>query len=107
MKSLKILSLFFVLFLLGTNTSFAQSKATDLTDQQKEELAQNMEEYYETLDLSEEQKTEFEAITKKYAKQMRAVKEGSGGKYSKYKQAKSILKNKNAEMEQLLSKKTI
>ena len=67
-------------FLLGAHISFAQSQATNLTDEQKEELAQNFEEYYEVLNLSKEQKSEFEAITKKYAKQMKAVKDGGGGK---------------------------
>ena len=104
MKSLKILSLFFALFLLGANTSFAQSQATTLTDEQKEELAKNMEEYFEALNLSEEQKPEFEAITRKYAEQMKAVKDGGGGKLQKYKKVKSIQENKNSEMEKLLSK---
>ncbi len=103
MKSLKILSLFLALFLVGANTSFAQSQKTELTDEQKEELAQNMEEFLEVLDLSEEQKPKFEAITKKYAEQMKAVKESGGGKYKMYKKVKSIQKNKNSEMEKLLS----
>lgn len=104
MKSLKILSLFFVFFLLGANTGFAQSKATTLTDEQKEELAKSMEEYFAALNLSEEQKPEFEAITRKYAEQMKAVKDGGGGKLQMLKKVKSIQKNKNSEMEKLLSK---
>ena len=104
MKSLKILSLYFALFLLGANTGFAQSQATTLSDEQKEELAKNMEAYFEALNLSEEQKPEFEAITRKYAEQMKAVKDGGGAKLQKYKKVKSIQKNKNSEMEKLLSK---
>ena len=96
--------MFFALFLLGANTSFGQSKATTLTDEQKEELAKNMEEYFEALNLSEAQKPEFKAITEKYAKQMKAVKDSGGGKLQKYKKVKSIQKNKNSEMEKLLSK---
>ncbi len=103
MKSLKTLSLFLALFLLGVNTGFAQSQAKNLTDEQKEELAKNMEEYFEALNLSEEQKAEFEAVTKKYAEQMKAVRDGGGGKLKKYRKIKSIQKNKNAEMEKLLS----
>jgi hypothetical protein len=103
MKALKILSFFFALFLLGANTSFAQSKETELSDEQKEELTQNMEEFLEVLNLSEKQKPEFEAITKKYAVQMKAVKENGGGKYKMYKKVKSIQKNKNSEMKKLLS----
>jgi len=104
MKSVKISLISFIIFLLGVNISFAQSQAADLTDEQKQELAKNMEEFVGALNLSEEQKPEFEAITKKYAEQMIAVKNDSGGKLQKYRKVKSIRKNKNAEMEKLLSK---
>ena len=104
MKVLKILSLFFVLLLIGTNTTFAQSKTTNLTEEQKEELKKNLEVYAAALHLSEEQKPKFEEITKKYAKQMKAVKDSGGRRMSKYKKVKSIRKNKDAEMKPLLSK---
>ena len=103
MKSLKILSLFLVIFLNAANISFAQSEAPSLTDEQKAEMAQKMEEFYKVLNLSEEQKPEFKAITKKYAEELNAVKNSSSGKYKKYKKVKSIQKNKNSEMEALLS----
>lgn len=104
MKSLKILSLFFALFLISSNTAFAQSQRAELTDEQKEEMAQNIEEYFTALDLTEEQETEFEAITKKYAEQMKAVRDGGGRRLQKYKKVKSIRENKNAEMKKLLTK---
>jgi hypothetical protein len=104
MKSLKILSLFFALFLIGTNTIFAQSRAANLTEEQKEEVKNNLEEYAAALDLSEDQRPKFEEITKKYAKQMIDVKESGGRRMSKYKKVKSIRKNKDAEMKTLLSK---
>ena len=104
MKSLKVLSLFFALFFIGINTSFAQSKADSLTDEQKEEIKKNLEEYAAALDLSEDQKPKFEAITKKYAEQIKAVKDGDGRKLQKYKKVKSIRENKDAEMKTLLSK---
>ena len=53
---------------------------------------------------SEEQKPQFEEITKKYAKQMKAVKDSDGSRMSKYRKVKSIRKNKDAEMKRLLSK---
>jgi len=65
MKSLKILSLFFILFLIGTNTILAQSRAANLTEEQKEEVKNNLEEYAAALDLSEDQRPKFEEITKK------------------------------------------
>ena len=104
MKSLKVLSLFFALFFIGINTSYAQSKADNLTEQQKEEIQKNLEEYAAALDLSEDQRLKFEEITKKYAKQMIAVKDSGASRMSKYKKVKSIRKNKDAEMKTLLSK---
>lgn len=104
MKSLKVLSLFFALFFIGINTSYSQSKADNLTEQQKEEIQKNLEEYAAALDLSEDQRPKFEEITKKYAKQMIAVKDSGARRMSKYKKVKSIRKNKDAEMKTLLSK---
>jgi len=104
MKLLKVFSLLFALFLIGTNTTFAQSRANDLSKEQKEEIKKNIEEYASALDLSEDQRPKFEEITKKYAKQMIAVKDSSGRRMSKYKKVKSIRKNKDAEMKRLLSK---
>jgi hypothetical protein len=88
---------------MSTNFSFAQSPKAELTDEQKEELAEKIEEYLKALNLSEEQKPEFEAITKKYVKQMKAVKESEDGKMKKYRKVKTIRDNKNAEMKDLLS----
>ena len=104
MNLLKSMSLFFALCLIGTNTTFAQSRAANLTEEQKEEMKKNLEAYAVALDLSEEQKPKFEEITKKYAKQMKAVKDSSGRRMSKFKKVKSIRKNKDAEMKDLLSK---
>jgi hypothetical protein len=85
MKSLKFLSLFLTIFLLSASTGFAQSSAAELTEEQKESLAQSMEEYYAILDLTEEQQTSFEAISKKYLAQMVEVRDGGGSKFKKYK----------------------
>lgn len=104
MKSLRILSLFFALFLIGTNTTFVQSKAANLSEEQKEEIKNNLEKHAVALHLSEAQKPKFEEITKKYAKQMKAVKDSGGGRMSKYKKVKSIRKNKDTEIKSLLSK---
>ena len=98
------LSLFLALFLMGTNTTFAQSKVANLTEEQKEEIKKNLEAYAVALNLSEEQKPKFKEITKRYAKQMIAVKDSGGRRWSKYRKVKSIRKNKDAEMKSLLSK---
>lgn len=104
MKVLKVLPFLLAIFLLGTNMSFAQSEAINLTEEQKEKLAQNLEEYQNVLNLSEGQESEFEKITRKYLVEMKAVKDAGGGKLSMYRKVKAIQKSKNAEMEQLLSK---
>ena len=104
MNSIKILFLFFALFLSGTNIIFAQSRAANLTEQQKEKINNNVEAYATALQLSEAQKLKFEEITKRYAKQMKAVKDSGGRPMSKFKKVKSIHENKDAEMKSLLSK---
>jgi hypothetical protein len=104
MKLLKVFSLLFALFLIGTNTTFAQSRANDLSKEQKDEIKKNIEEYASALDLSEDQRPRFEEITKRYAKQMKAVKDSGGRRMSKFKKVKSIRKNKDAEMKTILSK---
>jgi chloramphenicol O-acetyltransferase len=104
MKLLKVFSLFFALFLFSANTICAQSRAENLTMEQKKEIKKNLEENAAALNLSQDQKPKFEAITKKYAEQIKAVKDGGGRKLQKYKKVKSIRKNKDAEMKALLSK---
>lgn len=104
MKLLKNLILMFAVFVFSTNISVAQAPATEMSDEQKQEMAKTMEEYYEALNLSEEQKPKFEAIMKKYIPQLMAVKDSGEGKFQMYKKVKAIRKNQNAEMEKLLSK---
>lgn len=106
MNLLKIMtqSLFFAIILTGTNTTFAQSKANNLTEEQKEEIKRNIEEYAVALNLSEDQRLQFEKITKKYALQMKAVKDGGGRRMDKFKKVRSIRENKDAEMKALLSR---
>ena len=100
----KTLALFFALFLICTNITCAQSKTAKLTEEQKEEVTNNLEEYAVALDFSEDQRPKFEEITIKYAEQIIAVKNGGGRKLQKYKKVKSIRENKDAEMKILLSK---
>lgn len=96
--------LWWPLFQLSINTSFAQAPATDLNEDQQERLAKSIEEFFEVLDLSVEQKISFEAITKKYAEEMVAIRDGKGGRISKYNKVQSIRSRKNTEMKELLPK---
>ena len=104
MNVLKMISLFLALLLIGTNTTFAQTRVTNITEEQKEEIKKNIEEYAVALNLSGDQRNIFEEITKKYAKQMIAVKDSGARRMSKFREVKSIRKNKDAEMKTLLSK---
>ncbi len=102
MKLSKKLGLFLALLLVGITDINAQTKRENLSDEQKEEIKKHVEEYATSLNLTAIQKTEFEAITKKYAKQMKAVRDSGGSKFKKYRKLKSIRKKKNKEMRQLL-----
>ncbi|WP_369049081.1 hypothetical protein [Tenacibaculum sp. UWU-22] len=90
-----------VLALLVSTISFAQDR--ELTEEQKEQVREQLNQYYEKLSLSEEQKPQFEDITTKYALQMKALKTSTKGRFAKYREFKSIQNSKNKEMETLLS----
>jgi len=89
-----------LIILVGTS-ALAQEK--EMTEEQKAQMEAQLEDYIEKLDLSEEQRPKFEEITKRYGKQLMVLKESSKGRLSKYKEFKSINKDRNKEMEALLS----
>jgi len=97
MKSSKKLWLFIALLLVGITNINAQTKRENLSEEQKEEIKKNVEEYTTSLNLTAIQKTEFEAITKKYTKQMIAVRDSGGGRFKKYRKLKSFRKTKRKE----------
>ncbi len=100
MKRIKHILGLMLIILVGT-TALAQEK--EMTEEQKAQMEAQLEDYIEKLDLSEEQQPKFEEITKRYGKQLMVLKESSKGRLSKYKEFKSINKNRNKEMEALLS----
>lgn len=106
MKLPKVLC-FFVLCLVSTTTNFAQTEEKELSTEQKAAIQKNVEDYAIVLNLSNEQKTGLESITEKYAVQMIAVRDGSGGKFKKYRKVKAIRKNKDKEIEALLDKEQL
>lgn len=99
MKSLK--NSIVVVVLLVSTMSLAQDR--ELTEEQKVQVKEQLEQYFEKLDLSEEQKPTFEEITKKYALQIKTLKTNDKGRFAKYKEFKSIKRSKNKEMKSLLS----
>lgn len=99
MKVLKSSIVVIVMFV--STMSFAQDR--ELTEEQKEQVKEQLALYFEKLDLSEEQQSKFEEITKKYALQMKTLKASGKSKFAKYKEFKSIKSSKNKEMKTLLS----
>ena len=100
MKTIKHILVLMVIILIGTK-AFAQEK--EMTEEQKAQMEAQLEVYVEKLNLSEGQQPKFEEITKRYGKQLMVLKESSKGRLSKYKEFKSISKNRNQEMQALLS----
>ena len=79
------------------------ARETVLTNEEKAKLKLQLTEYFEELDLSEEQKPKFKEIVKKYALQMKTLKISDNRKFAKRRKFKSIKKSKNKEMKVLLN----
>ncbi len=101
MKTLKVFSIFAILFLTAVNFSFAQS--ANISDEQKAEMKAVSEEYIAKLNLTDEQKEQFQAINAKYAEKAFELKNSSGPKFSKMKKAKGIKADKDAEIKAMLT----
>lgn len=79
------------------------ARETVFTNEEKAKLKLQLTEYFEELDLSEEQKPKFKEIVKKYALQMKTLKISDNRKFAKRRKFKSIKKSKNKEMKVLLN----
>lgn len=100
MKKLMVSALFAFLMVSVTTTSFAQ---TQITEEQKAEMKAVAEEYIATLELTDDQKEQFQEINAKYADKMLTLKESKGSMFAKKKEVKSIKSDKAAEIKDLLS----
>lgn len=103
MTLLKDMFLVCAMFLLCINIVFSQSSFSNLSEEEKIEFKENMEELVDELQLSEEQKPEFISISKKYGVQLLELKGSDASRMSKYRKMKSITKSRNREMKDLLS----
>ena len=83
-------------------TTAAQEKKVELTEAQKEEFVEEMKEYFQKLDLSEQQKASYQEIALNYAPQFKAIKESNASKMSKYRKVKMLRSDKDAEMKKIL-----
>lgn len=99
MKTIRIICCL-TLAVLSVN-SFAQEEK--LTDAQKDEMKAQLEQYFERLDLSEEQKIAYEELSRKYGDQLKFIKESGLSKEGKLKEIQRIQSDRNMEFKKLLS----
>lgn len=104
MKQFKMFSLVLSLLFIGMNVSYAQDATADEKSEAKKEVAKQLVKNMMALNLSEAQKPSYKEITKRYAGELKNVKEQDTGKFKKLKAMKSIVKRKNEEMRNLLTK---
>ena len=88
---------FFLLCFLGMN---AQKNELD-----EEAMKAKFQPLIETLNLTEEQKPQFKAISEKYMKAFKELKASDQSRFKKYKTYKELTSKRNAEMQDLLSEK--
>lgn len=91
-----------VFFLMIGLTITAQEKKA-VSDDQKQEVKEQMKIHKEKLALTDAQEVTYKEITKKYGGQLKAVRNGTDTKREKLKKAQEIQQQKNAEMKTLLS----
>ena len=100
---MKTLKQIFVIAIVMFVSSSVIAQETTLNDEQKAKLKAHLQESFEKLNLSEEQKPKFKEITKKYALQLKNLKNSDKSKSTKEQEFKSIINSKNKEMKALLS----
>lgn len=104
MNTLKKVSFLLLFFAGSIGICQGQNALPEMKEEEKTELQENFKMLVESLALSEEQKPAFIEISKKYGAQLLSLKDSGAGKFSKYRQFKSINKSRNKEMKKLLSK---
>ena len=102
MKTVKLIILFLPILLFTSNPVNAQSNKK-LSEEQKQELIENIKEYFSELNLSDQQKEDFKAISEKYAIELKELKNSNESRLSKYKKLKAIQESKNKEMKGILN----
>ena len=91
----------FAIVMFVSSSVIAQERT--LTDEQKVKLKTHFKKSFEKLDLSEEQKPKFKEITKKYALQLKTLKNSDKSKSTKEHEFISIINSKNKEMQVFLT----
>lgn len=111
MKTIKqILSVGFILILhLGVyaqyvvDTNTVETQLKKVVEPKQEQIKLYLSDYFEKLDLTDQQKISFIEITKKYGSQLKDLKDSDASGLSKYKTYKKIKKNRASEMKSILN----
>ncbi|MGB5820926.1 MAG: hypothetical protein WBG90_15680 [Saonia sp.] len=90
-----------ILLVISTVTTAQERKVSDA---QKNEVEENLAQYFAKLNLTEEQKVSYEEVIKKYGEQHRFIKESGLSEMEKLKEIQKIRSQKDAEMKKLLTK---
>lgn len=103
---MKVIKFLFLTLLIGLGSSISTlaQHGRELTEEQKAELKQQLQDYTKELNLSKEQKPEFARITRVYFEGLKSLKNSSSSRLTKYKKYKSLKKEKKKNMKSLLSK---
>ena len=101
MKSIKIL--FAVLVLSIVSVSSANAQETQLSKEKKLELLKQYKDNHARLKLTAEQQQPYKAIVRKYALEMKNLKENTFDKQMPLDSVKVLSNRKNTEMKALLS----
>lgn len=102
-KIIRILGL--SLLLMGNATAIVKAQPDSSSKPSGERLMESIKNDQIKLELSEEQKEPYAEIVLKYADKLKALKNSSGSRESKRKEAGDLKNAKDEEMRELLSKK--
>lgn len=107
-QTLNVIRLFTLclVFVAGSQMAFAQNKEMmaalkDKTPEQRAQVQTNLMKL--KLKLDSPQVMKVQAINFKYAEKMEPVLKGEGGRMAKFKEAKSIAKDKDADLKKVLT----
>lgn len=103
MKKAKIIFRLVIFLFLTSGNLFAQTGNKELSEAKKENIKAGLENYIEHLNLTDEQKSSYEAITQKYQDQLRFVSQSEMSRIEKLKEFKRIQSDKDAELKDLFT----
>ena len=100
---MKILIKIFVIITSIFLCAILNAQKESLTNENKEKINQQFEEHFKELNLSDQQKSKYIQISKKYGLQIKSLKNSSQSKFNKYRKIKGIKKSKDKDMKALLN----